>query len=386
MNKDIEKFNRALNKFLEDNPDLDFDTVKDEFIEMYNKGEYKLDDEYEHANDLYIESLNCETQEEAISLLNEVLEICPYYYEAKIDLLEMNNAVLNEYLELLEEYNSYLDGKLDLENMNGQMWYEIEHRPYLRLLMSIGVHYFDVGDNKAIDYFEEVVRLDENMKLNQELYLLSAYVTFDEISKALNYFKLLPKSLPGHYHLLHALALIRNDDYDKAMKQILLAQKKNPHYLGLFTGVIELQDEDREQMENEMFFEPKSVEEAYINLLLIKDAYIASEENVKKFIIDKYESIIFEITPTPEEYQILIALFNLEPNTMKNIFLFLKGDKYIDREFSGILKDEDDDFIKEHLKEMKRKGFIKESEMKNKYEISYYGFCALKRMTEGIND
>lgn len=386
MNKDIEKFNRALNKFLEDNPDLDFDTVKDEFIEMYNKGEYKLDDDYEKANDLYIESLNCETQEEAIEILNEVLEIYPYYYEAKIDLLEMNQATINEYLELLDEYTEYLDGKLDLENMNGQMWYEIEHRPYLRLLMSIGVHYFDNGNIEAIHYFEEVVRLEENMKLNQELYLLSAYVTFEKIKTALDYLKQLPKSLPGHYHILHALALIRNKEYDKAMKQLLLAQKDNPNFLGLFTGVIDLKEEDREAMENEMFFEPKSLEEAYLNLLLIKDAYISSEESVKDFIKEKYDELLSEITPNKDEFKILVALFNLEPNSIKNIILFLQGNKYENLEFSGILKDKEESEIKKDINSLKRKGFIKESEQKGKYEISYFGFCSLRKMTEGIDE
>lgn len=386
MNKDIEKFNRALNKFLEDNPDLDFETVKDEFIEMYNKGEYKLDDDYERANDLYIESLNCETQEEAIEMLNKVLEIYPYYYEAKIDLLEMNQANIEEYLELLEEYNGYLADKLDLENMDGQMWYEIEHRPYLRLLMSIGVHYFDTLNKEAINYFEEVVRLDENMKLHQEIYLISAYITFEETNKALAYLSKLPKSLPGHYHVLYALALIRNKEYDKAMQQLLFAQKENPNYLGLFTGVIDLPEEERERIENEMFFEPRSIEEAYINLLLIKDAYISSEEGVKDFIKEKYGELIVEITPDPDEFKILVALFNLEPKAIKDIAAYLKGTKYKNMEMCGILKDASFEWIKKELNNMKRKGFIQESEQRGKYEISYFGFCALNKITEGLEE
>ena len=39
MSRETEKFNRALQKFLDDNPDIDFDKAKEEFINMYNSGE-----------------------------------------------------------------------------------------------------------------------------------------------------------------------------------------------------------------------------------------------------------------------------------------------------------------------------------------------------------
>jgi hypothetical protein len=51
-----ERYTRAFNRFLSDNPDIDIDEAEKEFNELYHSGLYKIDDEFDKAEVLYEEA------------------------------------------------------------------------------------------------------------------------------------------------------------------------------------------------------------------------------------------------------------------------------------------------------------------------------------------
>ena len=85
--RETEKFNRALRRFIEDNPDIDFEEAKRDFIEMYNNGDYVIEDDFEKAEELYNKALNTDDIKEARRCVLEAIEVCPYHFDSKCELL-----------------------------------------------------------------------------------------------------------------------------------------------------------------------------------------------------------------------------------------------------------------------------------------------------------
>lgn len=382
MNRNIEKFKRALNKFLDDNPNVDFDLVKNDFIEMYNNGEYIVKDDYENASELYYETFNLENDEEIKVTLNKVLEIYPFYYDAKIDLLDLNEESLDKYVALYNEIKSKIENEIDLNEINGNLWNVIEYRPLLRIIMSIGVSLLENNDISCIDYFEEAFYYDENIMIKQDIFLFQAYLKFNMPNKALEFLDELGADVPSAYHIIHALALMMIENYDKALDEFLVASLDNPFYLPIITGLLELKEEDILQIENELYIEPHSIFEAYLNITNLKHAFIAADDYVHNFVDYNQQELINYLYPNNIEFDILSKMMSIEPKMIKELVEFLIDPNSLSNGIGQSLIDLKKSDLKNIILNMSKKGFIKKDE--NKYEISYYGFCVLRKILESF--
>ena len=110
MNK--ERYTRAFNRFLSDNPDIDIDEAEKEFNELYHSGLYKIDDEFDKAEVLYEEAADAIELDDSINLLHEAIATCPYHYDSKIllALLEENNPLdrIKRLEDIREEFKKWL--------------------------------------------------------------------------------------------------------------------------------------------------------------------------------------------------------------------------------------------------------------------------------------
>ena len=142
MNK--ERYTRAFNRFLLDNPDIDIEDAEKEFNELYNNGIYAIDDDFDKAEVLYEEASNTESLEECINLLHEAIATCPYHYDSKILLELISNDSSEERIKALEnireEYKKWLLSRgINLDGPLHSIWLDLEARPYIRLLSAVEV-------------------------------------------------------------------------------------------------------------------------------------------------------------------------------------------------------------------------------------------------------
>ena len=115
-------------------------------MELNGKKELNLDNDikYQEATDL-LYSIEPElTLNEKINIIDNVIEMCPYHFSAKLLKLDILSSSSYEYLNLANECKQFFLEYIDIneENPDGNLWYS-GGRMYLQILLNLGLKYIE---------------------------------------------------------------------------------------------------------------------------------------------------------------------------------------------------------------------------------------------------
>ncbi len=381
MSRETEKFNRALQKFMEDNPDLDFNQAKEDFIKLYNSGEYKLEDDYSKADELYEKALELEDAKLVIDALKKALDIYPKHYEAKGELIALeaktNEERITRFKSLLNENRDDLENNhnINFKEFERTLWLDINCRPYLRNLFKLMTFYNN--DSKFADALEigkELIRLDPENHQDQNIFYLSCLLGLKRYADALNdanaFFKIGNQS---KYLFVSFLASMYMHDNAEALKYAKEIAKYNNSYLCLMIGVVNLSPEDYQQIFSNPYVPEESLEEAARIFFAFNKIIYENMDQLNVFIDSYGTDIVSLIDPTPKGMELLFIMENKREATLKEIVSSLRG---IDSEMDfAKIKDLSEDDVRKELIKLKNKKYLDYYE--SKYYMSYLGHSVL---------
>ena len=390
MARETERFNRALQKFLDDNPDIDFDKAKDEFIELYNSGEYKLDDDFTKADDLYLEALKLEDTKLVMDALKKALNICPKHYEAKGELIILESksedekimrlkSLLNEIKKDLEE-----NGEIDFNDFERTLWLNIDVRPYLRNMFKLMMVYFNnLRYDEANVLGKELLRLDPENHQNQTIFYLISLLGLEKYEEALNdsneFFKL---DKQAKYLFISFLAALFKKDIEEAKKYIADVVKYNGSYLCIILGIARLSNEDYSHIFDLNYVEEDSFEDAARNIFCISRLIDNHISLIEEFIDNEGAYLIKLIDPDKKGMELLFVLEAKREATLKEIMQAISQlKKQVD--FAG-LKDLSEADIRKEL--IKLKNLIYLQYYDSKFVMTFLGYSVLEFFVGDGND
>lgn len=390
MARETERFNRALQKFLDDNPDIDFDKAKDEFIELYNSGEYKLDDDFSKADDLYLEALKLEDSKLVIDALKKALNICPKHFEAKGELIILESKTEDEKImrlkALLNENRDDLEAneEIDLNNFERSLWLNIDVRPYLRNMFKLMMIYFNnLRYEEANIIGKELLRLDPENHQNQTIFYLISLLGLEKYGEALNdsneFFKL---DKQAKYLFISFLAALYKKDIKEAKRYIAEAVKYNGSYLCIILGIARLSNEDYSHIFDLNYVEEDSFEDAARNIFCISRLIDDHISSLEEFIDNEGAYLIKLIDPDKKGMEMLFVLEAKREATLKEIMQAisqLKGDV----DFAG-LKSLSEAEIRKELIKLKNFKYLQYYD--SKYVMTFLGYSVLGFFVGDGND
>ncbi len=390
MARETERFNRALQKFLDDNPDIDFDKAKDEFIELYNSGEYKLDDDFSKADDLYLEALKLEDSKLVIDALKKALNICPKHFEAKGELIILESKTEDEKImrlkALLNENRDDLEAneEIDLNNFERSLWLNIDVRPYLRNMFKLMMIYFNnLRYEEANIIGKELLRLDPENHQNQTIFYLISLLGLEKYGEALNdsneFFKI---DKQAKYLFISFLAALYKKDIKEAKRYIAEAVKYNGSYLCIILGIARLSNEDYSHIFDLNYVEEDSFEDAARNIFCISRLIDDHISSLEEFIDNEGAYLIKLIDPDKKGMEMLFVLEAKREATLKEIMQAisqLKGDV----DFAG-LKSLSEAEIRKELIKLKNFKYLQYYD--SKYVMTFLGYSVLGFFVGDGND
>lgn len=383
MSRETERFNRALQKFINDNPDVDINNIKEEFLQMYNSGEYRLLDDFERANDLFLEAHEASDIEEAKSLLEKAVEITPKHFDARTELLLLKEGLsYNDFEELLKEIkNDLVNDGVDFDNIEESLWYNIDCRPYIRCLNKYMLFSrLNKDYDKAIDIALEMIRLDENSKLEQDLQLLCTYLCKKDYHSVLEHFNNIDDNLPAHYLLVKLMALVGVKNYIDADNISRALNKANPYYLPILTGFLDIEEEEFHKMLDSLAYLPGSIEECVLYLNLLNEIFEPNTEAFVTYFNTRVDIVKELIMPNDNAIPILMYLSMTESDSKIIIINQLLGIGKEKSPLYGVLKEK---YTKDELNQvfdsLVERKHIEKTE-KNRYQISFLGYSLMSFM------
>ena len=330
MNK--ERYTRAFNRFLSDNPDIDIDEAEKEFNELYHSGLYKIDDEFDKAEVLYEEAAQAIELDDSINLLHEAIATCPYHYDSKIllALLEENNPLdrIKRLEDIREEFKKWLlTRNIDLDKPEFSIWLNLESRPYIRLLSAITDECISCAKyNEARKFSEMQYRLDkENIVDSLYDYAFCVALT-GKYEYALSLVKDYVSSSRYLYLMYYInIALNNNKEAFEIYKTLF---KLNPYYCSFLSGFFDVNEDEISEILNQDILPPDSFEESvyYITKCLPLTETMYNKMDV---YLDKYynKQINVLITMPDDEVIILARVTNSEAGlTLKELENLFKLD------------------------------------------------------------
>ncbi len=382
MSRETEKFNRALQKFLNDNPDIEFEKAKDEFLKMYNSGEYKLDDDFSKADDLYEEALKLEDANQVIDALKQVLKICPKHYEAKGQLILMetkdNDEKALRMQSLLNEIKIDLEQneEINFEKIERTLWLNIEARSYLRNLFKLMLLYGEMDDFKnALEKAEELIKLDPENHQNQALfyldYMLEQKKYDDVLKESENFFK---NETQAKYLFISLLASIFKRDEALEDKYIKEISKYNLTYLCFLIGVVNLEEEDYNQIFSEPFVEADSFEDAARTFFCLNKVVFRNIDAINEFADKKAVTVIDTLDPTKIGIELLFIMQGRREAKLDEVVQYIE--KITPEMDFAALKSKNRDFIRKELIKLKNKRYLDFHD--SKYYLTYLGYSVLR--------
>lgn len=390
MARETERFNRALQKFLDDNPDIDFDKAKDEFIELYNSGEYKLDDDFTKADDLYLEALKLEDTKLVMDALKKALNICPKHYEAKGELIILESKSEDEKImrlkSLLNEIKKDLEetGEIDFNDFERTLWLNIDVRPYLRNMFKLMMVYFNnLRYDEANVLGKELLRLDPENHQNQTIFYLISLLGLGKYDEALNdsneFFKL---DKQAKYLFISFLAALFKKDIEEAKKYIADVVKYNGSYLCIILGIARLSNEDYSHIFDLNYVEEDSFEDAARNIFCISRLIDNHISLIEEFIDNEGAYLIKLIDPDKRGMELLFVLEAKREATLKEIMQAISQlKKQVD--FAG-LKDLSEADIRKELIKLKNLKYLQYYD--SKFVMTFLGYSVLEFFVGDGND
>ena len=327
-----ERYTRAFNRFLSDNPDIDIDEAEKEFNELYHSGLYKIDDEFDKAEVLYEEAADAIELDDSINLLHEAIATCPYHYDSKIllALLEENNPLdrIKRLEDIREEFKKWLlTRNIDLDKPGFSIWLNLESRPYIRLLSAITDECISCAKyNEARKFSEMQYRLDkENIVDSLYDYAFCVALT-GKYEYALSLIKDYVSSSRYLYLMYYInIALNNNKEAFEIYKTLF---KLNPYYCSFLSGFFDVNEDEISEILNQDILPPDSFEESvyYITKCLPLTETMYNKMDV---YLDKYynKQINLLITMPDDEVIILARVTNSEAGlTLKELENLFKLD------------------------------------------------------------
>lgn len=390
MARETERFNRALQKFLDDNPDIDFDKAKDEFIELYNSGEYKLDDDFSKADDLYLEALKLEDSKLVIDALKKALNICPKHFEAKGELIILESKTEDEKImrlkALLNENRDDLEAneEIDLNNFERTLWLNIDVRPYLRNMFKLMMIYFNnLRYEEANIIGKELLRLDPENHQNQTIFYLISLLGLEKYDEVLNdsneFFKL---DKQAKYLFISFLAALYKKDIKEAKRYIAETVKYNGSYLCIILGIARLSNEDYSHIFDLNYVEEDSFEDAARNIFCISRLIDDHISSLEEFIDNEGAYLIKLIDPDKKGMELLFVLEAKREATLKEIMQAISQLKD-DVDFAG-LKSLSEAEIRKELIKLKNFKYLQYYD--SKYVMTFLGYSVLGFFVGDGND
>ncbi len=390
MSRETEKFNRALQKFLNDNPDIEFEKAKDEFLKMYNSGEYKLDDDFSKADDLYLEALKLEDSKLVIDALKKALNICPKHFEAKGELIILESKTEDEKImrlkALLNENRDDLEAneEIDLNNFERSLWLNIDVRPYLRNMFKLMMIYFNnLRYEEANIIGKELLRLDPENHQNQTIFYLISLLGLEKYDEVLNdsneFFKL---DKQAKYLFISFLAALYKKDIKEAKRYIAEAVKYNGSYLCIILGIARLSNEDYSHIFDLNYVEEDSFEDAARNIFCISRLIDDHISSLEEFIDNEGAYLVKLIDPDKKGMELLFVLEAKREATLKEILQAISQLKD-DVDFAG-LKSLSEAEIRKELIKLKNFKYLQYYD--SKYVMTFLGYSVLGFFVGDGND
>lgn len=382
MNRTSENFNRALQKFLDDNPDIDFEKAKEEFIELYNSGQYKLEDDFSKAEELFENALELKDEKLVIDALKKAVAICPYHYEAKGELVllesKTENDKINNLKAVLDENKKYLEKEkeIDFNNFERTLWLNIDARSYLRNLFKLMMRYIN---NKNYDegfiISKELIKLDPENHQDQKVFYLLALLAnkkYDDVlNKAIEYYK---EEEHSKFLFLAFLASIYKNDDKLAIDYARKLAKLNISYLCLIVGVVNLEPEDYEDIFNNPYIALESFEDAARVFFCLNQIILENIDKLNDFIDNYGQEVVSLIDPNHKGMELLFIFVKEREKTLDALMQSIKAfDPKMDfAKLKSLSKDE----IRKELIALKNKKYLEYYD--NKYVLTYLGSSVLR--------
>ncbi len=382
MSRESEKFNRAFQQFLNDNPDIDIDVAQKEFINLYNSGQYKMDDAFSKAEEIYVNALELDDPKLVKDALKKALEICPNHFEAKGELLilesKTNDEKISRIKSLLNEMKEYLEKneEIDFNNFERTLWLNINVRPYLRNMFKLMMLYLNTSAyDDAYNVGKELIRLDPENHQDQTVFYLISLLGNKKYDEAINdskeFFKLTEHS---KFLFIPFLASMYKGDDDTAFEYATKLAKVNCSYLCMMIGIVNLEPEDYHDIFSNPYVEVDSFEDAARVFFSLNQIIYANMRALNRFIDTYGGQLVTLIDPTPKGMELLFMLVNKRESTLKELVQALK---LVDSEMDfAKIKNYSEDQIRKELIKLKNKKYLEYHE--SKYYLTYLGNTVLR--------
>lgn len=292
--RDTEKLMKQFWEYVEENnieiTDDNINDVMQEFVPIYNanlikkrNGVLKLTDE-EKAYDLYDEALKIEDHAKAKRLLKKSLKLKPDFLEAKMELalyIQDDVKMMKELHRLEKEEKAKLQKEgFFSEEYISSFYGVIETRPYIRLLHMIAARYHIMGcHKKAIEYFENIITLNENDNLGCRYSLMGLYAFFEDKEKMDKILEKYPEKSVAPC-LFQAVLYYKLGDYVTARKHLRNLYHLVPDFKKVFEDDID--EEDLRSGAPAGYYKPYSLEE--IAMLMDEQDELFYNESIIEWI------------------------------------------------------------------------------------------------------
>lgn len=381
-NRQAEKFNRALQKFLNDNPDIDLDVAQKEFINLYNSGQYKLEDDFSKAEEIYENALELKDEALVIDALKKALDICPNHFEAKgeLALLETkkDEDKISKLKVILDENRKYLETteEIDFNNFERTLWLNINVRPYLRnmfklMMLNIDIKNYDDG----LEVAKELIRLDPENHQDQEVFYLICLLgknEFDEVlTKSEEFYKVIDHS---KFLFISFLASICKDNDEKALKYAEMLAKVNISYLCMCLGIVNLQPEDYEDIFNNQYVALESFEDAARVFFSLNQIIYNNMDYLNRFIDTFGGELVSLIDPKLKGMELLFMFAKEREMTLDYL---MQAISRLDNKMDfAKLKNSSLEEIRKELIKLKNRKYLDYYD--SKYAFTYLGSTVLR--------
>ncbi len=381
-NRQAEKFNRALQKFLNDNPDIDLDVAQKEFINLYNSGQYKLDDDFSKAEEIFENALELTDENLVIDALKKAVDICRFHFEAKGELaiLETKDDLekISKLEDILAENKHHLEKteEIDFDNFERTLWLNINVRPYLRNMFKLMMLHINKNDyDNGLEVANELIRLDPENHQDQEVFNLICLLGKKEfdlvLEKSEEYFKVIDHS---KFLFISFLASIYKGDDKKALEYALKLAKVNISYLCLILGVVNLEPEDYEDIFNNQYVALESFEDAARVFFSLNQIIINNIDALNRFVDAYGKEIITLIDPKAKGFELLFMFVKHREMTLDYLVSEINS---IDPKMDfAKLKSCSLEEIRQELISLKNKKYLDYYDAK--YALTYLGNAVLR--------
>ena len=274
MNRETEKMNKALQKFLDANTtekttEDEMDSLIQVFIKEYNKMDmnFVLDAKTAKTSDDFFElakmtedlSLSLKYAKKSLKLDPENLDAAFFIAEIEadsyVDMLERTEKILEYGEKLMIE-----KGFMDKESI-GSFWLIVETRPYMRVKFAYANLLKDCGMLiAAISEYEDMMRLCKNDNLGVRHSLMYLYAITENEKKAINIYKKF-NSFETSLVLPLSILYYRKKDLKESFKYLKKLEEGNKDTKKFLKFIYEGKIDNILEEINEFGYRPATIEE-----------------------------------------------------------------------------------------------------------------------------